>query len=117
MERNGSVDNQRPNNRGGATGKGFLPGKSGNPRGRPKGRTLTEILRAKLKEKGPDGKVNADAIAEEIIKQARAGHFQYTKELLERTEGKVPDRVQPYREDAATVLREYLNEAETSEGG
>ena len=35
---------------GGITGKGFTPGKSGNPNGRPKKRTLEEDLRRILKE-------------------------------------------------------------------
>jgi hypothetical protein len=35
---------------GGITGKGFMPGKSGNPGGRPKGSSLKVWLRNKLSE-------------------------------------------------------------------
>jgi len=38
---------------GGKTGKGFLPGVSGNPAGRPKGKTIKERVREWL-EKHPD---------------------------------------------------------------
>src|SRR3972149_11230009 len=40
---------------GGVTGKGFLPGQSGNPKGRPRGSGITDRLRA-LAE-GDPGKI------------------------------------------------------------
>lgn len=95
-----TVEKQRENNVGGVTGKGFLPGQSGNPNGRPKGQSITARLRALL-EKGEingqpikDGKQVADVLAETILKGALKGDFRFAREILERTEGKVIERVQ-----------------------
>lgn len=85
----GRVENLKP----------FKPGQSGNPGGRPKGLSITARLRALL-EKGEingepikGGQQVADLVAESIVKQAISGNAPLIKELLDRTEGKVPDRL------------------------
>lgn len=66
--------------------KPFKPGQSGNPAGRPKGTSVTAILRARLTE---EDKI---AIADALIRGARAGEMDKLRELLDRTEGKVPNK-------------------------
>lgn len=73
---------------GGVTGKGFLPGRSGNPAGRPKGQSLTALLRAKLEKND-----TAQSLAEMIVAKALSGDYRFCKLILDRTEGKVPDRI------------------------
>ena len=74
----------------------WQPGQSGNPAGRPLGtRYISEILREKLLEETAEGKTNAELIAEALIGLSKdpkmRGFVPAIKELLDRTEGKVPD--------------------------
>lgn len=64
-------------------------GQSGNPGGRPRGRSITARLREKLD--ADDGKL-AELIVKVMIREAAKGKFQFAKEILERTEGKVADK-------------------------
>ncbi len=64
----------------------FRPGQSGNPGGRPKGTSITSVLRATLTE---DDKL---AIAQKLIAGARAGELDKIREIMDRTEGKVPNK-------------------------
>lgn len=51
------VEKQRENKMlGGVTGKGFMPGKSGNPAGRPPGQSLKEFARQYLADLSPEAK-------------------------------------------------------------
>lgn len=80
---------------GGITGKGFRPGVSGNPGGRPKGRSITARLREALESNQlagkplRDGKIVLDLVVEAILAEAAAGNTRMVKELLDRIEGKV----------------------------
>ena len=72
----------------------------GNAKGRPPGRSITAMLRDMLDQTTfdgkelPDGKTVASLVAEVIIRGALAGRFPFLKMLLDRTEGKVRDRVE-----------------------
>jgi hypothetical protein len=77
----------------------FKPGQSGNPGGRRKGQSLTAKIAAILDrdtlggKRLPGGLSVADVLAEAIVKQACLGKFPFAKEVLERLDGKVPDRI------------------------
>jgi hypothetical protein len=71
-------------------GNRWQKGMSGNPKGRPKGVTLSEALRRMLAEEAP-GKTQetyAEAIARALCKQAAKGNVLAAKEIADRTEGK-----------------------------
>ncbi len=72
----------------------FKPGQSGNPGGMPKGYvSLTTLIRAELQKADRNGKTNAQKLIERLIKDAVAGQFAKAKEILDRHDGKVPDRI------------------------
>lgn len=88
-----AVDKQRTNNGkqlGGCTGKGFMPGESGNPNGRPKGTGLTDRLRAILEN---DGCKVAQEIVDAGVKAARDGDFRFWNAIFERIDGKVQENI------------------------
>jgi len=55
MEENVAINEKKNYKLGGCTGKGFLPGVSGNPSGRPKG-TLKEYVKRKFLEMSDEEK-------------------------------------------------------------
>ena len=75
----------------------FKPGQSGNPNGRPKGQSITAILRRLLDEEtghGKNRKTRAEKLAKALIEYAgrgRGGDAAYAKEVLNRVEGAVPE--------------------------
>jgi hypothetical protein len=68
----------------------FKPGVSGNPGGRPSTRKLTAKLREALDKN--DGEM-IKALVNVACQRALKGDFRYFKEIIDRVEGKVPDRL------------------------
>lgn len=66
-------------------------GKSGNPGGRPKGTvSIVTILRQQL-AKHPEW---AQALVKKWIQHAAEGSYQHLQAIVDRVDGKVPDRVE-----------------------
>lgn len=107
------VDKQRNSNRlkklGGCTGKGFTPGKSGNPSGGPRFKTAEAMLRLILNRK-PSGQLKKiltqlkvtdldtskpaiELICEVAVGCALAGDRMFIKDIFNRVYGKVPERI------------------------
>jgi hypothetical protein len=69
----------------------FKPGVSGNPAGRPSMRKFTTQLREALDKN--DGAM-IKALINVICQRALRGDYRFVKEILERVEGKVSDRLE-----------------------
>ena len=98
----------------------FKPGQSGNPAGRKKQRTVSEILRDRLQELATtspvateickklnidaSNKTLADVLAETLLLSSFQNRPRIISELLDRAEGKVVQKVE------ATVHPEYVIE-------
>jgi hypothetical protein len=81
----------------------WKPGQSGNPGGRPKGESITARLRAVL-EKEHNGRVLMDLLAERLAKEALAGKFPFLKEVLDRLDGRVAERVNVGGEEGRALV-------------
>jgi hypothetical protein len=74
----------------------FKPGQSGNPKGRPKGRTLTDLMSALLDahelcgEPTPGGRTVGQVLVESWVSHAvKRGDAALIREILDRVEGKI----------------------------
>ncbi len=78
-----------PGNKFGAENH-FKPGNPGRPKGTITSR-LAELLESELP--GQDGKTLADAVARVVVQEAVKGNAKFVQMLMDRVEGKVPDRI------------------------
>lgn len=96
----------------------FKKGQSGNPGGRKKGSSVTAILNRKLDELDDKGVSRAEKIAEVIVREAEGGDYRFVDMLLNRTEGKIPDKVLNLTPaDAKEMSDEELEEHVSGRGG
>ena len=73
---------------GGITGKGFKPGQSGNPSGRPKTKKIIETLKEISNQPYNESKTKLEQICQQVIDKALNGDISMIKLFFERLEGK-----------------------------
>ena len=78
-----------------------------NRKGRPKGRSLQDHLR-KILEDEVTGEQLCDALVKVAIEHALKGDFKFWHEIIERIDGKVPNRIADAEGSSLTFV---LNEA------
>jgi len=67
----------------------FKKGQSGNPKGRPKGPSLTSVLLKQLKKRGPDGRREIDHLIDAMINLAKKGNPAVINQIWDRIDGKL----------------------------
>jgi hypothetical protein len=81
---------------GGITGRGFLPGRSGNPSSRPRTRGLVSALHAKVSEVGPDGRRIKQQLVDVLLREALRGKHRLAavEVIFDRLEGRASQHIQ-----------------------
>jgi hypothetical protein len=91
-------ENQRtePKRLGGITGRGFMPGQSGNPSGRPRTRGLLGTLRVRVSEIGTDGRSIEDRLIDVLLQEALRGRHRLAavEIIFNRLEGRSTQQIQ-----------------------
>lgn len=90
-------------------------GESGNPNGRPKGSGVSQVLRDRADMMADDGDTRPlrERMADVIIDGALSGDVRFVQLFLDRTEGKVADRIAGFDGGplgADTARREVVRE-------
>lgn len=96
---------------GGVTGKGFMPGHSGNPSGRPARKPITEMYERIMNDPKQMAALEK-AVAKALMKGNMAMVLQL-KEMTDRVEGKV---MQPIEADITVSLPDAIAEARKRAG-
>ena len=86
----------------------FQLGESGNPGGRPRGQSITAVLRRMLGDPNPKepSKSNLDKLAEVVLASAIDGDLGFAKLVFERIDGRVPDADSSQDSSAEDVYRQ-----------
>ena len=93
MENNVEKNHEQPEQQkllGGITGKGFLPGQSGNPKGRPHTKGLLVALRNKIAEVDANGLTVEARLVEVLVHEALFGknRLPAVEQIFDRLEGR-----------------------------
>jgi hypothetical protein len=112
MKTTGKQRENGGNRPGGITGKGFLPGCSGNPLGRPRTAKFSDAARRLAEEIGQGGKTGAKQLAEHCFRQALKGSARHTELFLAYTEGKPKQGVELSGPNGDAMKFENMSEAE-----
>jgi cell division GTPase FtsZ len=96
----------------------WKPGQTGNPKGRPRRKRITDALSEFLDAVDANGVSAAQKIAIAMIMQAMKGDIQHAKEILNRTEGAVKQSVDVLFGDMTDdELREFIRREFADQGG
>lgn len=68
-------------------------GQSGNPKGRPRGKSLTTLI-GEILDTDDGGETKAKRLMDAGVKAALSGDFRFWNAIMERIEGKVPDKLE-----------------------
>ncbi len=81
---------RKPKRLGGCTGKGFMPGKSGNPRGRPRTKGLLNALRMAIAGVDENGVTVEQRLVDSLITEALRGgnRLAAIQTVFDRLEGR-----------------------------
>jgi hypothetical protein len=87
----------------------WKPGQSGNPKGRPKGRIFEARIRKILQETDDaSGMTFEELIVRALVDAARFGDVKAIREVLDRTDGKVPDAKPESSDDDPLIVAEMV---------
>lgn len=115
------VDKTTPKQLGGATGKGFMPGVSGNPKGRPKGTvSITEAIRRKLNDLAPslDNKEKRTYLEVLIIRIMNKAIIEGDQQMITKIWNYIDGMPKQSIEHSGKMsLEEFLNDGNDSEEG
>lgn len=80
----------------------WKPGQSGNPLGRPKDKKYISEALKDLLANDPD---LLKQVVEAMLREVKSGNIPALKELLDRTEGKVADKIEGTENPVTIILR------------
>ena len=112
MDASKTTGKQREKHDGGVTGKGFRPGVSGNPNGRPRTAKFAEAARRIAEEIGQKGKTGAEHLAEHCYRCALRGSARHAELFLAYSEGKPKQGVELSGPDGGAMRFENMTDSE-----